>query len=87
MIHSYDFKDEAVTAEANRVLSIVDNCIQKGLKWSVMRCDINEKMEYVMGACGVYYAQTALKQFETALFFLYTHDAVKDVLENGVCES
>lgn len=87
MTCSYDFKDEAVTAEANRVLSIVDNCIQKGLKWSMTRCDINEKMEYVMDACGVYYAQTALKQFETALFFLYTHDAAKDVLESGVCES
>ena len=87
MTHSYDFKDEAVTAEANRVLSIVDNCIQKGLKWSVTRCDINKKMEYVMNAWGVYYAQTALKQFETALFFLYTHDATKDVLDSGVRES
>ena len=76
-----------MTAEANRVLSIVDNCIQKGLKWSVTRCDINEKMEYVMNAWGMYYAQTALKQFETALFFLYTHDATKDVLDSGVRES
>ena len=87
MTCSYDFKDEAVTAEANRVLSIVDNCIQKGLKWSVTRCDINKKMEYVMNAWGMYYAQTALKQFETALFFLYTHDATKDVLDSGVRES
>ena len=76
-----------MTAEANRVLSIVDNCIQKGLKWSVTRCDINKKMEYVMNAWGMYYAQTALKQFETALFFLYTHDATKDVLDSGVRES
>ena len=76
-----------MTAEANRVLSIVDNCIQKGLKWSVTRCDINKKMEYVMNAWGMYYAQTALKQFETALFFLYTHDAAKDVLDSGVRES
>lgn len=45
---SYDYKDEAVTAEAERVLSLVDSCVQKGLKWSVTRFDVNEKMEYVM---------------------------------------
>ena len=56
LTYSYDYKDDAVTAEANRVLSIVDNCIQKGLKWSVTRFDINEKMEYVMDARVVYYA-------------------------------
>ena len=45
---SYDYKDEAVTAEAGRVLSLVDSCVQKGLKWSVTRFDVNEKMEYVI---------------------------------------
>lgn len=52
---SYDYKDEAVTAEAERVLSLVDNCVQKGLKWSVTRFDVNEKMEYVIGCLSANY--------------------------------
>ena len=52
---SYDYKDEAVTREAERVLSLVDNCVQKGLKWSVTRSDVNEKMEYVIGCLFVDY--------------------------------
>lgn len=52
---SYDYKDEGVTAEAERVLSLVDSCVQKGLKWSVTRFDVNEKMEYVIGCLFVDY--------------------------------
>ena len=52
---SYDYKDEAVTREAERVLSLVDSCVQKGLKWSVTRFDVNEKMEYVIGRLLVDY--------------------------------
>lgn len=52
---SYDYKDEGVTAEAERVLSLVDSCVQKGLKWSVTRFDVNEKMEYVIGRLFVDY--------------------------------
>ena len=52
---SYDYKDEGVTREAERVLSLVDSCVQKGLKWSVTRFDVNEKMEYVIGRLFVDY--------------------------------
>lgn len=52
---SYDYKDEGVTREAERVLSLVDSCVQKGLKWSVTRFDVNEKMEYVIGCLFVDY--------------------------------
>ena len=52
---SYDYKDEGVTAEAEHVLSLVDSCVQKGLKWSVTCFDVNEKMEYVIGCLFVDY--------------------------------
>ena len=44
-----------MTAEAERVLSLVDNCVQKGLKWSITRFDVNEKMEYVIGCLSANY--------------------------------
>ena len=44
-----------MTREAERVLSLVDSCVQKGLKWSVTRFDVNEKMEYVIGRLFVDY--------------------------------
>ena len=43
----YDFNDELIAQEAEKVLSILDKCIQLGLKWNITKIDLNTKIEYV----------------------------------------
>ena len=46
-IYSYDFNDELIVKEAEKVLTIVNNCISLGLKWKISILDLNAKIDYV----------------------------------------
>lgn len=47
LFHRYDFSDNLVTKEAEKVLNIIDGCIRLGLKWRISTLDLNTKIEYV----------------------------------------
>ena len=51
-IRSYDFNDELIVKEAEKVLTIVNNCISLGLKWKVSNIDLNAKTDYVFCTFG-----------------------------------
>ena len=44
---SYDKQSSAVIPDAEKVISIIENCISKGLLWSLTIFDLNEKLDYV----------------------------------------
>ena len=44
---SYDKQSSAVVPDAEKVISIIENCISKGLLWSLTIFDLNEKLDYV----------------------------------------
>ena len=44
---SYDKQSSAVVPDAEKVISIIENCISKGLLWSLTTFDLNEKLDYV----------------------------------------
>ena len=53
--NSYDFKDELIVKEAEKVLEIIQKCVSLGLKWKVSTLDLNNKTDYVEnGSVGVH---------------------------------
>ena len=77
---SYDKNNSSINSEVEKVLSVINDCVTKGLLWELTVLDLNEKLEYVYFFYSFPDVQTRFQEFNYLLFFLFSHDESLEVL-------
>ena len=72
-MNRFDYNDEAISQEAEKVVNIINKCIELGLKWSVTKVDLNEKVDYVRPILFENYAIDCIKAiYLSAILLIHT---------------